>query len=150
MPKTFLTTRARWCMTGFRYDPSSLHSSHPNIVIEAMFQKCQYCKALKWSGEPPGFCCCNGKVVLDDLACTPDLLSDLLFGQSSQSRHFLQHIRKYNSEHCLSEDQMPAFKVQGQVYHLIRSLLPKARSRHSFCRCISWEIVLKKLEEEEP
>jgi hypothetical protein len=71
----------RWCMTGFRYDPSSLYYSYPDIVIGAMVQKCQYCKALKWSGEPPGLCCFNGKVVLDDLAYTPDLLSEFLLGQ---------------------------------------------------------------------
>ena len=49
-----LPTRARWCMTGFKYDPSSLYPFHPDIVIGAMVQKCQYCKALKRSGKPHG------------------------------------------------------------------------------------------------
>jgi hypothetical protein len=129
-------------MTGFRYDPSSLYSPHSDIVIGTMVQKCQYCKALEWSGEPPGLSCSNCKVILDNLACTPDLLSDLLLGQSSQSRHFLHHIRKYNTAFQMTSfgckkreiegKYMPTLKVQGKVYHLIGSLLPKADEQAQF------------------
>jgi hypothetical protein len=104
----------------------------------------------KWSREPPVLCCSNGKVVLDDLACTPDLLSDLLLGQSSQSRHFLNHIRKYNTAFqmasfgCKKRDiegnYMPTFKVQSQMYHWIGSLPPKAGEQTQFLQVyIMWD-----------
>ncbi|CAE1318451.1 unnamed protein product [Acanthosepion pharaonis] len=56
---------------------------------------------------------------------------DLLLGATSESRHFLEAIRKYNccfqmtsfGAKAISEwGWMPPFKVQGQVYHLMGSL----------------------------
>jgi hypothetical protein len=74
--------------------------------------------------------------------------------------HFLNHTRKYNTAFqmaslvCKKRDiegnYMPTLKVQSQVYHWIGSLPLRPASRYSFCRCISWGIVLKKTEEEEP
>jgi hypothetical protein len=66
----------------------------------------------------------------------------LLLGQSSQSQHFLNHIRKYNTAFQMTSfgckkreiegNYIPTFKVQGQVYHLIGSLLPKAGQQAQF------------------
>ena len=66
-------------------------------------------------------------------------------GTSVVSRHFLQNIRKYNA--CFqmtsfgttvatpdAEEQgfMPTFKVQGQVYHRVGSLLPNGNDSPKF------------------
>jgi hypothetical protein len=75
------------------------------------------------------------------MACTIDL-SDLLLGQSSQSRHFLNHSRKYSiafqmtifgcKKREIEGNYMPTFKVQGHVYHLIGSLLPNSGEQTQF------------------
>ncbi|CAF4829567.1 unnamed protein product [Pieris macdunnoughi] len=41
---------------------------------------CEYCGALKFSGETPGLCCLSGKVNLPLLTSSPELLHSLLRG----------------------------------------------------------------------
>ncbi|CAE1275335.1 unnamed protein product [Acanthosepion pharaonis] len=62
----------------------------------------------------------------------PQPLRYLLLGTTSESTHFLEAIRKYNccfqmtsfGAKAISEGRwLPTFKVQAQVYHLLRSLL---------------------------
>lgn len=48
----------------FRYDCSNDYSLHPSVCIGQMDVVCEYCGALKFSGETPGLCCVNGKVKL--------------------------------------------------------------------------------------
>ncbi|XP_072392548.1 ATP-dependent DNA helicase pif1-like [Diabrotica undecimpunctata] len=48
----------------FRYDCSNDYSLHPSVCIGQMDVVCEYCGALKFSGETPGLCCLNGKVKL--------------------------------------------------------------------------------------
>ncbi|XP_075469185.1 uncharacterized protein LOC142502199 [Ascaphus truei] len=76
----------------------------------------------------------NGKVQLPPLHSPPDPLLSYMSGTTSESKHFLQNIRKYNS--CFQMTSFGAtsiveqigfkstFKVQGQVYHRAGSLLP--------------------------
>src|ERR1700761_9408383 len=63
-------------------------------------------------------------------------------GTTQTSRHFLENIRKYNScfqmtsfgatnEVC-EPGFMPTFKVQGQVYHRVGSLLPATNEEPKF------------------
>ena len=103
-------------------------------LIECMSHECEHCHALKWSSEAPGMCCLNGRAQLLPLGDTPEILKSLLLGQSIDSAHFLLNIRKYDSaiqmislgctEQVYLSDFMPTFKVQGQVYHRIGSMLP--------------------------
>ncbi|UYV74100.1 hypothetical protein LAZ67_11002115 [Cordylochernes scorpioides] len=84
--------------------------------------------------ETPGMCCSNGKVNLPPMVEPPQPLLTYVAGATRESKHFLQHIRKYNS--CFQMTSFgathierfgnfePTFKVQGQVYHQIGSLLP--------------------------
>ncbi|CAG4942820.1 unnamed protein product [Parnassius apollo] len=46
----------------FRYDCSNDYSLHPSVCIGQMDVVCEYCGALKFSGETAGLCCLNGKV----------------------------------------------------------------------------------------
>ncbi|XP_075425538.1 uncharacterized protein LOC142465468 [Ascaphus truei] len=95
---------------------------------------CRYCQAKKFHKESAGMCCSNGKVHLPPLHSPPDPLISYMSATTSESKHFLQNIRKYNS--CFQMTSFGAtsiveqigfkstFKVQGQVYHRAGSLLP--------------------------
>lgn len=93
---------------------------------------CLYCRALKFPKESAGMCCSNGKVSLPPLNNPPEPLLSYVSGTNAISKHFLQNIRMYNScfqmtsfgATVVGNGFMPTFKVQGQVYHRIGSLLP--------------------------
>ncbi|XP_066434063.1 uncharacterized protein [Eleutherodactylus coqui] len=102
---------------------------------------CVFCEALKWKDETPGMCCCSGKVQLPPFRDLPILLNSLFIEEHPESEHFLNSIRKYNSafqmtsfgaKQVVEGNCMPTFKVQGQVYHLIGSLLPSPEYQHTF------------------
>ena len=86
-------------------------------------------------------CCSNGKVQLATFQEPPQPLKNLLTSSTSDSKHFLQHIQKYNSAFQMTcfgakfftqGGFMPTFKVQGQVYHRIGSLLPEENENWQF------------------
>lgn len=97
-----------------------------------MTEVCPYCKALKFKGETKGLCCANGKIKLPQLEEQPEPLKFLLAGYTAESKHFLSDIRKYNScfqmtsfgAEIITAQFMPTFKVKGQIYHKVGSLLP--------------------------
>jgi ATP-dependent DNA helicase PIF1 len=103
---------------------------------------CFHCRALKFEKETSGMCCSNGKINLPPLAEPPDPLLTYLAGETRESKLFLQHIRKYNSCFQMTsfgatkivtyDNFMQTFKVQGQVYHLIGSLLPVPEENPQF------------------
>ena len=110
----------------FRYNPVKNYDNYPQFKIGKMNDLCAHGGALKWIGEAPGMCFCSGKVYLPTLQSPPDPLQSLMFGDTENSKHFLDNIRWYNScfqmtsfgvtnEVC-ETDFMPTFKVQGQVY----------------------------------
>ena len=118
----------------FQYQSSIEYHLHPGIQIGTMNSKCSFCGALKWKGESPGMCCSSGKVKIPKLDQPPEPLHSLLHS----NQHFLSNIRNYNS--CFQMTSfgatkvikekgfMPTFKIQGQVYHNIGSLLPQPDS----------------------
>ena len=83
-------------------------------------------------------CCASGKVVLSPLPTPPEPLISLLIGESDNSKLFLCKTRKFNS--CFQMTSFGAtkicnlisdghnfeitFKIQGQVYYKIESLMP--------------------------
>ena len=107
-----------------------------------MTEVCSYCDALKWPGEAPAICCSNGKVKLPSLRLPPETLESLMLGTAATSKHFLENIRKYNScfqmtsfgatSDVCEPGLMPTFKVQGQVYHRVESLLPPTNEEPKF------------------
>jgi hypothetical protein len=140
-----ISRAARWRFIereAFQYDPAKNYDSHPELDIGQMTNVCQYCDALKWSGEAPGMCCSNGKIKLPSLQPPPEPLESLMSGTTPTSKYFLESIRKYNScfqmtsfgattEVC-EPGFMPTFKVQGQVYHRVGSLLPPSNEEPKF------------------
>lgn len=70
---------------GFRYDPSIDYNNHGLLTLGRMSQTYLiYCEALnlKWTGEPLGICCSNGKVKLPLTPKHLDPLKTLLIGES--------------------------------------------------------------------
>ncbi|CAE1267097.1 unnamed protein product [Acanthosepion pharaonis] len=94
-----------------------------------MYKVCTFYNAKNWAGEQPRLCCSGGKIKLHSLDEPLQPLRDLLLGTTSESTHFLEAVRKYNC--CFQMMRrllvrggwMPPFKVQGQVYQLMGSLL---------------------------
>ena len=132
---------AFWRGAALRYNPQIDYAARQDTVIGTMNSHCSYCNALKFVMEAPGLCCCNGKVILDDLQYTPEPLHSLIHGDHPDSAHFLNNIRTYNCAFQMtsfghqnrnSSGFMPTFKIQGQVYHRIGSLLPMDGNNHSF------------------
>lgn len=130
-------SRASFNRLAFEYVPEIDYSSHALITIGSMDKECQYCHAFKYKGESTGLCCASGKISLPSLNPPPEPLKTLLAGTTSQSKLFLRKIRKFNS--CFQMTSFGAtkivhnedgrnfestFKIQGQVYHQIGSLLP--------------------------
>ncbi|KAL6536772.1 hypothetical protein OROMI_026353 [Orobanche minor] len=109
--------------------------------------KCEYCAALFWYNERlrssygstrPKYstCCLQGKIELPKMKKPPQLLLDLLSGKTPISNHFIKNIRSYNSMFAFTSlggkidsnpnmgTSPPIFKLHGQNYHLIGSLMP--------------------------
>ncbi|GFX87395.1 helitron_like_N domain-containing protein [Trichonephila clavipes] len=127
-------------LCGFNYNPLYNYSLHPSVIIGKM-EKCTYCGAQKFKNETPGVCCAGGKAKLPDLRSPPEPLLTLVSGKTSQSKKILKHIRKYNScfqmtsfgaTNIVSANYMPTFKVQGQIYHHVGSLLPLPKANHKY------------------
>lgn len=57
---------------------------------------CGLCGAFKFAREPPRLCCLNDKVNLPLLTPPPEPLHSMLRGETQESRHFIESIRKYS------------------------------------------------------
>ena len=121
------------------YDPMVDYSVLTKVG--RMNKECSYCAALCWTNERPGLCCSNGKTSIPLIEGPPEPLSSLVNGSAIDSKHFLDNIRKYNS--CFQMTSFGAnevstggfkstFKVQGQVYHRVGSLLPSNNENPKF------------------
>ncbi|KAE9524196.1 hypothetical protein AGLY_015441 [Aphis glycines] len=139
-------TRVSFVRLAFEYAPDINYSAHSKIAIGGMNKVCQYCQALKFRNEAAGMCCASGKVVLSPLPAPPKPLLSLLTGNSDDSKLFLRKIRKFNS--CFQMTSFGAtkicdrasdgrnfettFKIQGQVYYKIGSLMPMPDNNPKF------------------
>ncbi|GBN82441.1 hypothetical protein AVEN_156966-1 [Araneus ventricosus] len=121
-------------LEAFRYDPTKDHWLHPKAAIGKMNVICKYCRAKKFKCETLAMCCSNGKIKLPSFDQPLEPLYSFISGVNLESTHFLQNIRKYNACFQMTsfgtttvvreEGFMPTFKIQGQIYHGIGSLLP--------------------------
>ena len=127
---------------GFNYQPNCDYSAHPMALIGKLDKICPHCCARKFRSEAPGLCCAGGKVCLPPLVPPSEPLASLVAGVTAESKHFLVNIRKYNSCFQMTsfgatriiqgDGYVPSFKVQGQVYHQVGSLLPVADREPTF------------------
>ena len=95
--------------------------------------QCSNCGVTKFPMETESLCCFKGNVQLYAFLQPPVFLQHLYEGVDSNGKHFLTNIRKYNCAFQMtsfgcSEITMagfnPSFRIQGQVYHLIGSIVP--------------------------
>ncbi|KAL8592527.1 hypothetical protein ACOMHN_030212 [Nucella lapillus] len=138
--------RAVWentMMSAFHYDYNIDYETNTKVAIGKMDQVCTHCGALKWKRETPGMCCAGGKVRLPPFGIPPVPLKSLLTGTSPDSKNFLDNLRNYNNcfqmtsfgvtkEFVREQGFIPTFKVHGQVYHSIGSLLPAPGNEPEF------------------
>ena len=117
--------------------------------------ECGHCGAIMWyqersrrnkKSENPQFtlCCMKGKVELPRLSEPPRFLKDLFENRHHKSKPFLENIRAYNMmfsftsmggkiDNSVNNGRGPyVFKISGQNYHRIGSLLPNAESIPKF------------------
>jgi len=120
--------------SALNYDPNIDYAKQRVVTIGSMSKTCSKCFVKKWRDEPNGMCCAGGKVIILDIEEPPQLLNSLLKSNHTYSTHFLNNIRKYNTQFQMASfgakeiregNFMPTFKIEGQIYHLIGSLLPK-------------------------
>ena len=139
-------TRASCVHLSFEYATDIDYSSHSKIAVSAMDKECKNCHALKFRNGAPGICCASGKVVLPPLTTPPEPLQSLIAGASDDSKLFLRKTRKFNS--CFQMTSFGAtkihdhtsdgrnfestFKIQGQVYHKLGSLMPMHNDEPKF------------------
>ncbi|GBN93109.1 hypothetical protein AVEN_105720-1 [Araneus ventricosus] len=130
------------CLEGFHFDPRKHYIKHKNVIIGGMNQICKYSFALKYKCEPPGMCCCSGKVRIPALETPPEPLLSYMSGTTSESKQFLKNIRRYISRFQMTSFGASSivgrsgfettFKVQGQIYHKEGSLLPVTSENAKF------------------
>ena len=140
-------TSALFLRLAFEYEPDIEYSAHSKVLIGAMDKECPHCHALKFKYESAGMCCASGKVQLQEIETPPEPLTSLLFGTDPDSKLFLKSIRTFNS--CFQMTSFGAteivqntaangqqfnstFKIKGQVYHKVGSLLPMPDEPHKF------------------
>lgn len=121
-------------------------------------QICRECNALLWraeslrgnpNGSKKGFslCCNKGKVLLPKAPNTPEPLLDLYLNNDAKSQNFRNNIRSYNSmfsftsmggkiDHAINRrGRGPfVFRLHGQNYHSIGTLLPKESKPPKFAQ----------------
>ena len=103
--------------------------------------QCSDCGILKFDKETDRLCCSKGKVKLDQYPQPHRFLQHLYEGIDSNGKHFLANMRKYNcvfqmTSFGCNEVSMagfnPSFRIQDQVYHFIRSIVPTQCESHKF------------------
>lgn len=140
-------TSGAFLRLAFQYEPDVEYSAHSKVIIGTLDKECLYCHALKFKNEPLGMCCSSGKVQLPEIETPPEPLRGLLLGTDPDSTLFLKSIRTFNS--CFQMTSFGAteivnniagngqhfnstFKIKGQVYHKVGSLLPMPNESHKF------------------
>ncbi|XP_019196554.1 PREDICTED: uncharacterized protein LOC109190511 [Ipomoea nil] len=101
-------------------------------------------------------CCNNGKIKLPANTLPPKGIFDLFFGNDELSKKFLQNIRTYNNMFCFTSmggkidtsvnkgGAPPVFRLSGQNYHLMGSLLPEEGKAPHFAQLYIYDTTNEK------
>ena len=117
-------------LRALNYEADNFHNT---TNVGTLNVECLNCGAIKFPMETASLCCSKGNVKLDAYPQPQPFLQHLYEGTNSDGKHFLANIRKYNCAFQMTsfgcnEITMagfnPSFRVQGQVYHLIGSIVP--------------------------
>ncbi|ETW86527.1 hypothetical protein HETIRDRAFT_307199 [Heterobasidion irregulare TC 32-1] len=118
--------------------------------------ECSHCKALHFSSKKLSFstrnhirfgmCCLQGQIRLPVLLDPPQTLRNLLCGDTENAKSFRLNIRQYNSafaftsiaaklsDHVTTTSGPYAFKIHGELYHQMGTLLPPNHLRPSYAQ----------------
>ncbi|ETW84686.1 hypothetical protein HETIRDRAFT_314300, partial [Heterobasidion irregulare TC 32-1] len=118
--------------------------------------ECSHCKALHFSSEKLssstrnhirfGMCYLQGQIRLPVLLDPPQTLRNLLCGDTENAKSFRLNIRQYNSafaftsiaaklsDHVTTTSGPYAFKIHGELYHQMGTLLPPNHLRPSYAQ----------------
>ena len=120
--------------------------------------ECKECHALLWeaeaktgnpnpSGKAYSICCSKGKVSIPQAPPAPKPLVDLFLNDDTKSQNFKNNIRMYNSMFAFTsmggkvDDSINkkgsgpyVFRLHGQTYHKIGSLLPENNAPPKFAQ----------------
>ena len=131
---TILTQVCESRQASFRALDYQADNFYNTTDVSALSVTCSKCGALKFPKETDSLCCSKGNVQLSEYPqLQPFLQQHLYEGIDSNGKHFLANIRKYNcafqtTSFGCNEVAMagfnPSFRIQGQVYHLIGSMVP--------------------------
>ncbi|XP_027181781.1 uncharacterized protein LOC113780165 [Coffea eugenioides] len=115
--------------------------SEPSILPSV--PECIHCHAKRYYMEPPRFCCASGEIKLAPTKM-PGRLVQLYKANTPESKEFRQCVRSYNNMFAFTSlgvhydkdlskrnDGIYTFRVQGQIYHFMNSLLPSADDKAS-------------------
>ncbi|XP_019199897.1 PREDICTED: uncharacterized protein LOC109193510 [Ipomoea nil] len=145
------------------FTPSTVVTNYHYFDLGDAAHSCNYCGALFWwkecsnqnvSRTLPKYtkCCYEGKIQLPRMKDPPRVLESLYFDDTERSRHFLDNIRRYNNMFCFTSlggkvdrslntgNVPPVFKISGQNYHLIGSLVPTEGSIPKFAQLYIYDI----------
>lgn len=125
----------------FHYNSSIAYENLQQINIGKMNIICNYCNALRFPGESKNMCCSSGRVCLPQSKSLPEPLQSLLNNTHEKSKTFLPFLRKYNA--CFNmtsfrtsgnavKPEIFTFKVQGQIYHQVGSLIAENENDAEF------------------
>jgi len=141
--------------------PIALRSIHAQTSVArhdcgSRSARCYACGAKMWLQEIVSqstmtnirftMCCNNGAVQLPLLQQPPEVLRGLLSGSDPRSPAFREKIRMYNlilsftstgariQESVIGTRSVYAFRIQGEMYHRIGSLLPQHDAQPRFCQ----------------
>jgi hypothetical protein len=124
--------------TSIPEEPDPYEKVYSNMPTETHMLKhvpnCHHCHAKRFPKEPPGFCCRNGKIELNE-PVIPDQLIRLYTSSDEDARHFRSNIRFFNghfsftSLYCrldgatanMRNTGIYTFRAHGMMYHNIRS-----------------------------
>ena len=119
------------------------HNFFSTTDVGTLSIECSHCDALKFPGETESLCCSKGNVQLEPFPQPQPFLLHLYEGTGSDGKHFLNNIRKYNCAFQMTSFGCneiafpgfnPSFKIQGQVYHRIGSMVPSTGESPKFCQ----------------
>lgn len=94
-----------------------------------LYRNCSFCNAKLFEFEKRCLFCSNGRVIIENVPEPSQEYSSLF-----ENRQFLKNIRKYNSSMSFTSfgsksisfpNGISNFKIQGQIYHKMGSLLPE-------------------------
>ncbi|XP_027174114.1 uncharacterized protein LOC113773690 [Coffea eugenioides] len=118
-----------------RRAPSRLQKIAAETLLLPSGPDCHHCGAKRFHLEPPNFCCSGGEVALVGTSMPYDLMR-LFTGDDEECEHFRRNVRTYNNnvafttfatkydrELTKNHFGVYTFRLQGQVYHFLNSLV---------------------------